>query len=91
MQGLLSFADYLLLQNIEGRKCKASRLPLLAETNALQDPPTIAEILTSVLHTLEKLQSYLLSGILGAFDVSAEGHALVTFDCERCPTMFSEE
>ncbi|GHJ87686.1 hypothetical protein NliqN6_4088 [Naganishia liquefaciens] len=72
MQGLLSFADYLLLQNIE-------------------DPPTIAEILTSVLHTLEKLQSYLLSGILGAFDVSAEGHALVTFDCERCPTMFSED
>jgi hypothetical protein len=44
-------------------------------------PLSIAKILTAVLDTLEKLQHHLLVEVLGAFDISAEGHSVIDFDC----------
>jgi hypothetical protein len=48
---------------------------------AYLDPLSIAKILTAVLDILEKLQHHLLDQVLGAFDISAEGHSVIDFDC----------
>lgn len=82
MRELSSFTDYLLLQNIEG-ELNLPR-PGVHDLTFLhsQDPRNIAHIIAISLKALEKLQLHVLNDILGAFDISSEGHSSITFESD---------
>ncbi|KAJ9121664.1 hypothetical protein QFC22_002284 [Naganishia vaughanmartiniae] len=80
---LLSFVDYLLLQNIDGQLILSLRRKAYAQARSPTEPRNVAQLVAAALRIMEKLQSAVLDGILGSLQISSDGYSKITFDCSK--------